>query len=45
MQCCDLDMIFDPAVVTLTFKTCLNYLSETVRCRRFIFVRDNGYGV
>ena len=30
------DLIFDLAVMTLTYKFCLGYISETVRCRKLI---------
>ena len=36
MSWCDLDLIFDPAVVNLTFKTCLGYISDTVRCKKLL---------
>ena len=39
-SCCDLDLTFDIAVVTFTFKFCPGYFLETVRSRRFIFGRD-----
>ena len=38
----NLDLTLDLAVVTLTNKTCLGYISETVRCRKLIFRRDIG---
>ena len=40
MSCCDLDLTFDLAVMTLTFKSCLDYMSETVRCRKLILGKD-----
>ena len=33
---CDLDLIFDLVLGTLTFKSCLDHISETVRCRKLI---------
>ena len=41
---CDLDLISDLAVVTLTFNICPGYISETVKCRKLILGRDIGYG-
>ena len=40
----DLDLNFDFAKVTLTFKYCLGYISETIRCRKLIRGRDIGLG-
>ena len=43
---CDLDLTFDLAVVTLTYKIlCRLYLGETVRCRKLILSRDIGKGL
>ena len=42
---CDLDLTFDLAVVTLTFKSYPGYISETVRCRKLILGRDILVGV
>ena len=39
---CDLDLTFDLAVATLTYKILSSYISETVRCRKLIRVRDIG---
>ena len=37
MSWCDLKMNFDLAVVTLTYdRSCLGYISETVRCRNLV---------
>ena len=41
---CDLDVTFDLAVVTLTYKSCPGYISETVRCGKLILGRDIGWG-
>ena len=38
----DLDLTFDIAVVTLTYKSCPGYISESVRCRKLILGRDIG---
>ena len=38
----DLDLTFDLAVVTLTYKICPGYISEAVRCRKLILGRDIG---
>ena len=38
----DLDLTFDLAVVTLTYKILLGYILETVRCRKLILGRDIG---
>ena len=35
-------LTFDLAVVTLTYKSCPGYISETVRCRKFILTGDIG---
>ena len=40
MSWCDLDLTFDCAVVTLTYKSCLGYISEMVRCRKLILDRS-----
>ena len=45
MSWCDLDLTFDLAVVTLTFKICPGYISRTVRCRKVILGRDISSGV
>ena len=39
MLLCDLDLTTDLAVVT-SIKSCPGYISETVRCRKFILGRD-----
>ena len=39
---CDLDLTFDFVIVTLTYKSCLGLISETVRCRKLILGRDIG---
>ena len=46
MSWCDLDLTFDLAVVTLSFKI-LSWLSisESVRCRTLILGRDIGSGL
>ena len=41
---CDLDLTFNLAVMTLTYKS-LGCISETVRCRKLIFGRDIGRGL
>ena len=39
-SCCDLDLSFDLAVVTLTYnKFCPDNISETVRCRTWSLVK------
>ena len=38
----DFDLIFDLAVVTLIYEICLGYISETVRCMKFILDRHIG---
>ena len=40
MSWCDLDLTFDLAVVTLSHKSCLGYIWETVRCRMLTLDRD-----
>ena len=42
MSLCDLNLTFDLAVVTLTYKILseLNNISETIRCRKLILGRD-----
>ena len=45
MPWCDLDLIFDLAVVTLTLMPCPSYISETIRCRKLIFGRDIDRGL
>ena len=42
---CDLDLTFDLAVVTLTYKILPGNVSETVRCRKLILGRDIGQEV
>ena len=42
---CDLDLIFDLAIVTLTYKILSGYILETVRCRKLIRGRDIGLGL
>ena len=44
MSWCDLDLIFDLAVVTLTYKTLSGYISEMVSCRKLILGKDIGWG-
>ena len=39
---CDLDLTFDLGIVTLTYKIFLGYISETVRCRKWILGREIG---
>ena len=36
MSWCDLDLTFDLAVATLTFKFCPHNISETVKCRKLV---------
>ena len=38
----DQDLTFDLAVVTLTYKSCPDYISENGRCRKLILGRDIG---
>ena len=40
MSWCDLDLTFDLAVVTLTFKICPGNISETVKWKKLIVGRD-----
>ena len=43
MSWCDLGLTFDFALMTLNLKKfCTGYMSETIRCRRLVFVRDIG---
>ena len=42
MSWSDLDLTFDLAVVTFTYKSCPGYISETARCRKTILGRDIG---
>ena len=44
MSWCDLDLTFDLAVVTLTLNL-VQAISETVKCRKLILVRDITYGL
>ena len=37
---CDLDLIFDLALVTWNFKFCHGYSSECIRCRKLIHFRN-----
>ena len=39
---CDLDLTLDLAIVTLIYKICPGYISETVRCKKLILGRDIG---
>ena len=45
MSWCYLHLTFDLAVVTLSLKILLGYISERVRCRKLILGRDIGWGV
>ena len=45
MSWCDFDLSFDLAIVTLTYKSFLGYILETVRCRKLILGRDIGLEV
>ena len=45
MSWCDLDLTFDLAVVTLSFKILSGYILETVRYRNLILGRDIDKGV
>ena len=40
MSWCDLDYAFDLSVVTVSFKSCLGYISETVRYRKLKLDRN-----
>ena len=40
----DLDLTFDLAIVTLTYKILSGHISETIRCRKLILGRDIGGG-
>ena len=42
---CDLDLTFDLAVVTLTFKIFLCYILEIIRYRKLILGREIGHGI
>ena len=42
MSWCDLDLVIDPAVVTLTFKFCPDSIGETVSCKKLILDMDTG---
>ena len=42
MSWCDLDLTFDLAVVTLTYKSCPGYISETISYMKLIFGVDIG---
>ena len=42
MLCCNLDLTFDLAVVTLTYKSCPGYISKIVRCWKLILGMDIG---
>ena len=42
MSWCDLDLTFNLVVVTLMYKICPGYISETVECRKLILGRDIG---
>ena len=42
MSWSDLDLTFDLAIVTLPIKSCLGYISETIRCRKLMLGRDIG---
>ena len=43
MSWCDLELTFDLAVVTLTYKSYPGYILETVRWRKLILGRDIGW--
>ena len=45
MSRCNLDLTFDIAVVTLTYKILSGLISETVRCRKLILGRKIGWGL
>ena len=40
MSWSDLDLTFDLTLVTFTYKSCPDYISEIVRCRKLILGRD-----
>ena len=40
MSWCDLDLTFDLAVVTLTFKSLSGNINESVKCKKLIPGRD-----
>ena len=42
---CVPDLTFDLAPGTLAYKSCLGCISETVRCRKLILVRDISWGM
>ena len=42
MSWSDLDLTFDPVVVTLTYKILSGYILETIRCRKLMLSRDIG---
>ena len=42
---CDIDMTFDLAIVTLTFKILSGYILETVRCRTLILCMVSDWGM
>ena len=44
MSWCDLDLTFDLAVVTLTYKILSGLYLRTVRCRKLILGKDNWLG-
>ena len=45
MSWCDLDLTFDLAVVTLTYKIFSGLYLGTVRCRKLLLGRDIGGGL
>ena len=42
MSWSDQDLTFDLSVVTLTYKSCPGYITESVRCRKLMCSRDIG---
>ena len=45
MSWCDLDLTFDLAVVTLTFKILSRIYVEKIKCRKLILGRDIALGL
>ena len=44
MSWCDLDLTFDLAIVSLTYKILFGLYLGSVRCRKLILGRDIGWG-
>ena len=39
---CNLDLTFDLVIMTMSFKSCLGYFLDSIRCRRWTLGKDIG---